>query len=222
MHIVMAKPLFAWDCLEDSPSLITIKEFLASVPDAKLLEMLRQCRGRDNYPVHVLWGLLLLRMYSYDRTSLPILRHKMSYIGYQPEPETIKYRWPGAACGWTCPHNAVCNAGKSYSKTVRVDRSIDLWRFPPIPRATKKFERLYDGRTSVERVNARLKILWGVDDGNITGSLARGDSFSSRYLLLSTCQRGESRLHDPPQGIAEPVLPLDRPTGIGPSGLVVL
>jgi hypothetical protein len=64
----------------------------------------------------------------------------------------------------------VCNAGKSYGKTVRVDRTIDLRRFPPIPRATKKFERLYDGRTSVERVNARLKIFWGVDDGNIVGA----------------------------------------------------
>ena len=64
----------------------------------------------------------------------------------------------------------MCNEGKSYGKTVRVDRMIDLRRFPPIPRATKKFERLYDGRTSVERVNARLKIFWGVDDGNIVGA----------------------------------------------------
>ena len=71
---------------------------------------------------------------------------------------------------WPCPHDAVCNEGKSYGKTVRVDRMIDLRRFPPIPRATKKFERLYDGRTSVERVNARLKIFWGVDDGNIVGA----------------------------------------------------
>lgn len=69
-----------------------------------------------------------------------------------------------------CPHDTVCNAGKSYGKTVRVDRTIDLRRFPPIPRAPKKFERLYKGRTSVERVNARLKIFWGIDDGNITGS----------------------------------------------------
>ena len=43
-------------------------------------------------------------------------------------------------------------------------------RFPAIPRATKRFERLYNERTAVERVNARLKIFWGVDDGNITGA----------------------------------------------------
>ena len=403
MHIAITKPLFAWDCLEDSPSLATIREFLASVPDAKLLEGLRQHRGRgrNDCPVHVLWGVVLLRIalrhtsfvatlaelnrnealrrligieeeqrrsqvlehlavsgrvgpgaalfrvaadfrrddpaagaggagfgpgyggrlhgparprqeggesrgggdrpglpqpsgghkeytddddkvvkivewfgyklhllvdakhevvlayqvttanaadckslpdlvkqgqanlpegrietlaydkaaddneshrllhkakirpviqnrhlwkeqteqmlpghdgtsnivydeagtvHCYDRTSLPIVRHPMAYIGYEPQRETLKYRCPARHEGWTCPHDAVCNAGKSYGKTVRVDRTIDLRRFPPIPRATKKFERLYNGRTSVERVNARLKIFWGVDDGNITGA----------------------------------------------------
>ena len=64
----------------------------------------------------------------------------------------------------------ICNAGKSYGMTVRVPREIDLRRFPSLPRATKKFERLYKGRTAVERVNARLKIFWGADDGNLTGS----------------------------------------------------
>jgi len=403
VQIAVTKPLFAWDCLQDSPSLATIKAFLASVPDARLLEMLRQYRGRgrDDYPVHVLWGVVLLKialrhvtfeatlgelsrnealrrligideeqdvpkpwnisrfldvlgqephmaelrrifdsmvqrlgvavpdlgkntagdstalharakaddkavaaevavglpqpsggkkeytddankvvkivewfgyklhllvdakhevvlayqvtsanaadckslpdlveegqanlpegrietlaydkaaddneshrvlnaakirpviqnrhlwkdqteqmlpghdgnsnivydeagtMYCYDRSSLPIVKHQMAYIGYEPERETIKYRCPARHEGWTCPHDAVCNAGLSYGKTVRVNRTIDLRRFPPIPRATKKFERLYDGRTSVERVNARLKIFWGVDDGNIRGA----------------------------------------------------
>jgi hypothetical protein len=47
---------------------------------------------------------------------------------------------------------------------------VDPRRFPSLPRATKKFERLYKGRTAVERVNARLKVFWGVDDGNLTGS----------------------------------------------------
>jgi hypothetical protein len=109
-------------------------------------------------------------VYCYDRTSEPMLRHRMAYIGYEPKRETIKYRCPARHEDWPCPHDAVCNAGKSYGKTVRVDRTIDRRRFPPIPRATKKFERLYKGRTSVERVNARLKLFWGVDDGNLVGA----------------------------------------------------
>ena len=64
MHIAITKPLFAWDCLEDSPSLSTIKRFLESVPDGRLLDGLRRHRGRgrNDYPIHVLWGVLLLRI----------------------------------------------------------------------------------------------------------------------------------------------------------------
>jgi len=109
-------------------------------------------------------------LHCYDRTSDPIVRHPMAYIGHEPARETLKYRCPARHEGWDCPHDAVCNADKKYGKTVRVKRSIDFRRFPPIPRATKKFERMYKGRTAVERVNARTKLFWGVDDGNLTGA----------------------------------------------------
>jgi hypothetical protein len=46
VYIATTKPLFAWDCLEDNPSLSTVKKFIESVPDAKLLAGLRQHRGR--------------------------------------------------------------------------------------------------------------------------------------------------------------------------------
>src|SRR5262249_29395939 len=64
MIIHAANPLFAWDCLEDSPSLQTIKDLLAALPDAKLLDSLRTARGkgRDDYPAHVLWGVVVLRI----------------------------------------------------------------------------------------------------------------------------------------------------------------
>ena len=53
-----AQPLFAWEALEDSPSLQTIKDLLAALPDGKLLNSLRVARGkgRDDYPVSVLSG----------------------------------------------------------------------------------------------------------------------------------------------------------------------
>jgi hypothetical protein len=109
-------------------------------------------------------------IYCYDKVSNPPVRHKMAYIGHEPERETLKYRCPAKHEGWDCPMSATCNAGKSYGKTVRVPREVDLRRFPALPRATKKFERMYKGRTAVERINARLKLFWGIDDGNVTGS----------------------------------------------------
>lgn len=109
-------------------------------------------------------------LYCYDRVSDPIVRHKMAYIGHEPSRKTLKYRCPARHEGWECPMSDKCNAGKTYGLTVRVPQEIDLRRFPTLPRATKKFERLYKGRTAVERLNARLKIFWGADDGNVTGS----------------------------------------------------
>jgi hypothetical protein len=64
VYVAITKPLFAWDCLQDSPSLGTIREFLRSIPDGKLLAGLERWRGRgrNDYPPHVLWGTLLLRI----------------------------------------------------------------------------------------------------------------------------------------------------------------
>ncbi len=60
--------------------------------------------------------------------------------------------------------------GATRGPTARLPCELDPRRFPPIPRATKEFQRPYKGRTAVGRVNARLKILWGADDGKVTGS----------------------------------------------------
>ncbi len=102
-------------------------------------------------------------LYCYDKVSEPPVRHQMAYIGHEPERGTLKYRCPAKHEDWQCPMSSICNAGKSYGKTVRIKQEEDLRRFPPIPRATKQFERLYKGRTAVERVNGRIKIYWGAD-----------------------------------------------------------
>lgn len=108
-------------------------------------------------------------VYCYDKASDPPVRHPMAYIGHEPARGTVKYRCPAMHGQWTCPSHSRCNAGKKYGKTVRVKCELDPRRFPPIPRATKQFERLYKGRTAVERVNGRLKVFWGANDGNVTG-----------------------------------------------------
>ncbi|MGC8553336.1 MAG: hypothetical protein ACP5O7_10780 [Phycisphaerae bacterium] len=58
MHNLQTQSLFAWEALEDSPSLNTLRQLLAVIPDQALLNSLRQARGhgRNEYPVSVLWG----------------------------------------------------------------------------------------------------------------------------------------------------------------------
>jgi len=109
-------------------------------------------------------------VYCYDTVSREPVRRGMAYIGHEPSRGTIKYRCPAMHGGFQCKSSERCNGSRKYGRTVRVKREIDLRRFPPIPRATKKFERLYRGRSAVERVNGRLKVFWGADDGNVTGA----------------------------------------------------
>lgn len=137
----------------------------------------RACWPKDGEQEKVIGGRIPLHVvhdeagtvYCYD-SSDPPQRRAMSYMGHEKDREKLKYRCPAKVEGVTCAAEERCNAGKSYGLTVRVPQEIDLRRFPAIPRATQQFERLYKGRTSVERVNGRLKVFWGLDDGNVVGS----------------------------------------------------
>lgn len=108
--------------------------------------------------------------FCYDTVSDPLVKRPRACIGYEKGRETIKYRCPARHDGLPCASMEKCNGERTYGLVVRVKCEEDLRRFPPIGRATKQFERLYKGRTAVERVNARLKIFWGVDDGNVVGA----------------------------------------------------
>jgi hypothetical protein len=138
----------------------------------------RACWPADGEQEKVLGGRIPLNVvydeagtvHCYDTVSVPPVRRRMACIGYEKDRQAIKYRCPALQEGWDCPSEARCNGEKKYGLAVRIDCTKDLRRFPPIPRATKQFERLYKGRTASERVNARLKIFWGADDGNVTGA----------------------------------------------------
>jgi hypothetical protein len=146
--------------------------------DIKPLIQNRSCWPKDGEQEKVIGGRVPLHVvhdesgtvYCYDTQSDPPVRRAMSYAGHEKSRGTLKYRCPARVEGLACASEEKCNAGKSYGMTVRVSQEIDLRRFPSIPRATQQFERLYKGRTAVERVNARLKVFWGLDDGNVVGS----------------------------------------------------
>jgi hypothetical protein len=107
------------------------------------------------YPLHLVHDEAGT-VFCYDTANDPPVRHKMAYVGYDDGRGTVKYRCPARHEGWDCPSEDKCNEGKEYGLTARIPCELDLRRFPPAPRATKLFERLYRGRTAVERVNARL------------------------------------------------------------------
>lgn len=125
--------------------------------------------GERKRPVNVFYdeaGTIYCARKGRDRAVL----RPMAYVGYEKGRGTLKYRCPAYHQGWECPNEPICNRGKRYGLTVRVKQELDIRRFPAVPRATQKFERLYRGRTAVERVNSRLKVFWGIDDGNVVGA----------------------------------------------------
>lgn len=138
----------------------------------------RSCWPADGEQEKVIGGRVPLHVvhdekgtvFCYDTVSKEPVRRPMSYAGHEKSRGTLKYRCPAVVDGFRCASAEKCNAGKSYGMTVRVSQEIDLRRFPAIPRATPQFERLYKDRTGVERVNDRLKVFWGLDDGNVVGS----------------------------------------------------
>lgn len=141
-------------------------------------------------------------VYCYDKISDPVVRHKMAFIGFEPARGTLKYRCPAAHEGWNCPSFERCNKGKKYGLTKRVKSETDFRRFCPLPRDTKKFEKLYKKRTAVERTNGRLKLFWGVDDGNINGPQrfhARLNAVMIVHIvlafLLASCPKWEGTLN---------------------------
>jgi hypothetical protein len=138
----------------------------------------RACWPKDGEQEKVIGGRLPLHVvhdeagtvYCYDTVSPVPVRRAMSYAGHEKSRGTLKYRCPAKVEGFTCASAAKWNGRKPYGLTVRVPQELDRRRFPSIPRATPQFERLYKGRTSVERVNDRMKVRWGLDDGNVVGA----------------------------------------------------
>ena len=125
-----------------------------------------------------------------------MVRHRMAYVGQEPGRGTQKYRCPARHEGWSCPSDVRCNGERRYGLVARIKSELDPRRFPPIPRATKQFERLYKGRTAVERVNGRLKLYWGVDDGNVAGARrfhAMVGVVMLVHLALGTALAGKGR-----------------------------
>lgn len=131
-------------------------------------EPLRELPGSAERPVKIAYDERGA-VHCCDATGEAELWREMSFAGHEAARGTLKYRCPALAGDFDCNCERLCNLGKTYGLTVRVKCQTDLRRFPPIPRQTKKFERLYKGRTAIERVNGRLKVFWGADDGNIAG-----------------------------------------------------
>lgn len=94
----------------------------------------------------------------------------------------LKYRCPYALGKAECKSRFRCTSSP-YGYVLKLPIAANVRRHPPTPRESKKFRRLYKMRTSVERVNSRIKSLLGLDRITLRG-IARVTVRSALSLLV--------------------------------------
>jgi len=120
------------------------------------------CEGADNV-VYDCQGQLYCHCWASG------VRREMVYWGYERERDSQKWRCPAAVYGLKCESYSRCSGGRGYGRVVRVERDRDPRTFLPVARTSLKFARLYKERTSVERVNSRLDVSFGLEHHFIRG-----------------------------------------------------
>jgi len=92
-------------------------------------------------------------------------QRQMAYGGFERDRMTLKYRCPAQHYGYRCEGLDRCAVGKA----VRIPLAEERRVFTPLPRSSQKWERCYDKRTAVERLNSRLDVSFGFEHHTIRG-----------------------------------------------------
>jgi len=98
----------------------------------------------------------------YDKAGV---KHTMSCDGYESSRNCLRKKCPVKAYGIKCPSYGQC----PHQGGIRIPLSTNPRIFTAVDRSSYKFDREYDFRTSVERVNSRLDVSFGFEQHTIRG-----------------------------------------------------
>lgn len=90
---------------------------------------------------------------------------KMAFGGFEQHRETLKYLCPAVHYGIECKGAAECPVRKGVRISIEEDQRI----FTPVARSSYKWTRIYNKRSSVERVNSRIETSFGFEKHYIRG-----------------------------------------------------
>ena len=102
-------------------------------------------------------------VYCYCEKTLK--KREMCVGGFEKDRRTLKKLCPAKQYGICCQSMETCKVKQGIRISLETDRRI----FTPIDRASHKWERYYDKRTSIERVNSRLDVSFGFEKHYIRG-----------------------------------------------------
>ena len=107
-----------------------------------------------------------------DKAPDPLTNYEpMVYQGFEADRGCLKYRCPAAVRGVQCTQRDLCNQGRhsTHGRVVRIPLDFDRRLFTPLARDSKAWQREYNKRTSVERVNSRIDGSFGFERHTIRG-----------------------------------------------------
>lgn len=93
------------------------------------------------------------------------VQREMCNGGFEKDRNTLKKLCPAKQYGTACKGQAKCPVAQG----IRIPLSEDRRIFTPIDRSSCKWEKAYDKRTAVERVNSRLDVSFGFELHTIRG-----------------------------------------------------
>ena len=105
-------------------------------------------------------------------------RRRMALNGYEETRDALRFKCPAQAYGVKCQEICECNC-----RNIRIPLSTDQRIFTQVQRESYKWERLYNKRTAVERVNSRLDVSYGFEERRTRG-LARTKLYVGLAMLV--------------------------------------
>lgn len=126
----------------------------------------KQCKSAPIIPIRERQGMQLPDICNAKGTPLCGCGLEMVYWGR--DGNYLKYRCPYVMGKSECKSRFRCTSS-SYGYVLKLPIADDSRRHPPVPRESKKFQRLYKMRTAIERVNSRVKELLGLNKITVRG-----------------------------------------------------
>lgn len=99
----------------------------------------------------------------------------LAFQGFESDRNTLKYRCPAAAYGFDCPGKDACHrmgkvAPGDYGRIIRIDiTKQDRRIFVPTPHGSPSWQRGYNRRSALERINNRIDNSFGFESHFIRG-----------------------------------------------------
>ena len=118
-----------------------------------------KCRSTPVIPIREVEGMQMPDICNAKGTPLCSCGMEMTFWGR--DGNYLKYRCPEVTGKGTCKSRFKCTASP-YGYVLKLPIADNPRRHPPVPRESKKWQRLYRLRTAVERVNSRVKELLGL------------------------------------------------------------